>query len=72
MSNSGLLKCTGYSPNLMTKSKNKGQIVWEKYSGIIFFQTPGRTSAFRFGETKGNMARQAWGHCKLKKKSIDK
>jgi len=27
----------------MTKSSNKGQTVGEKYSGIEFLQTPGRT-----------------------------
>ncbi|KAF3587391.1 hypothetical protein F2Q69_00029053 [Brassica cretica] len=29
----------------MTKSSNMGQTVGEKYSGIEFLQTPGRTSA---------------------------
>ncbi|KAF2572475.1 hypothetical protein F2Q70_00002762 [Brassica cretica] len=29
----------------MTKSSNKGQTVGEKYSGIEFLQTPGRTPA---------------------------
>ncbi|KAF3593469.1 hypothetical protein DY000_02021391 [Brassica cretica] len=36
---------SGYSPSSMTKSSNKGQTVGEKYSGIGFFQTPGRTPA---------------------------
>ena len=30
----------------MTKSSNKGETVGEKYSGIEFLQTPGRTPAF--------------------------
>ncbi|KAF2573350.1 hypothetical protein F2Q70_00004303 [Brassica cretica] len=35
----------GYCPSSMTKSSNKGQTVGEKYSGIEFLQTPGRTPA---------------------------
>ncbi|KAF2574017.1 hypothetical protein F2Q70_00002702 [Brassica cretica] len=37
----------GYSPSSMTKSSNKGQTVGEKYSGIEFLPTPGRTLASR-------------------------
>ncbi|KAF2574660.1 hypothetical protein F2Q70_00004491 [Brassica cretica] len=48
MSNSGLLECTGYSPSLITKSSNKGQTIGEKYSGIEFLQTSGRTPASVF------------------------
>ncbi|KAF3575419.1 hypothetical protein DY000_02030842 [Brassica cretica] len=36
---------TGYSPSLMKKSSNKGKTDGEKYSGIEFLQTPGRTPA---------------------------
>ncbi|KAF3587952.1 hypothetical protein F2Q69_00028860 [Brassica cretica] len=35
----------GYSLSSMTKSSNKGKTVGEKYSGIEFLQTPGRTPA---------------------------
>ena len=35
MSNPGWLECIGYSPTSMTKSRNEGQTVGEKYSGII-------------------------------------
>lgn len=42
MSNPSWLEYTGYSPNLMTKSRNKGQTVGEKYSSIRFLRTPGR------------------------------
>ena len=45
ISNSGWLEGTCYSPSSMTKSRNKEQTVGEKYSGIEFLQTPGRTPA---------------------------
>ncbi|KAF3563340.1 hypothetical protein DY000_02014925 [Brassica cretica] len=44
-SNQHQTPCTRYSPSSMTKSSNKGQTVGEKYSGIEFLQTPGRTPA---------------------------
>ncbi|KAF3484558.1 hypothetical protein F2Q69_00053017 [Brassica cretica] len=40
------LKYSGYSPSSRTKSRNKGQAVGEKYSGIEFLQTPGRIRAY--------------------------
>ncbi|KAG5378248.1 hypothetical protein IGI04_026090 [Brassica rapa subsp. trilocularis] len=43
ISNSCLLECKCYSSKSMTKSRNKGQTVGEKYSGIIFLRTPSRT-----------------------------
>ncbi|KAF3557921.1 hypothetical protein F2Q69_00013498 [Brassica cretica] len=41
------IECTGYSLSSIAKSSNKGQTVGEKYLGIEFFQTRGRTPASR-------------------------
>ncbi|KAF3591357.1 hypothetical protein DY000_02021512 [Brassica cretica] len=50
-----LPRVQSYSPSSMTKSSNMGQTVGEKYSGIKFLQTPGRTlaSGSPLGSTPG-------------------
>ncbi|KAF3507646.1 hypothetical protein F2Q69_00006822 [Brassica cretica] len=41
-----LPRVQSYSPSSMTESSNKWKTVGEKYSGVEFLQTPGRTSAY--------------------------